>query len=50
MKLIPPSNSAYSNFTLKKQLRIFGPNLPKKDISGQKQKKWTSLLNCAHSN
>ena len=28
-----------SNFTLNKQFRIFGPNLPKKDIYGQKQKK-----------
>ena len=29
-------------FTLNKQLWIFGPDLPKKDIYGQKQKKWTS--------
>ena len=39
-----------SNFTLNKQFWIFGPNLPKKDIYGQKQKKWTSSLNSAYSN
>ena len=39
-----------SNFTLNKQFWIFGPNLPKKDIYVQKQKKWTSSLNSAYSN
>ena len=39
-----------SNFTLNKQFWIFGPNLPKKDIYGQKQKKWTSSLNSTYSN
>ena len=34
-----------SNFTLNKQFWIFEPNLPNKDISGQKQKKWTYLAN-----
>ena len=29
---------------------IFKPNLPKKGISDQKQKKWTSPLNSAYSN
>ena len=28
-----------SNSTLNKQFGIFGPNLPKKDIYGQKQKR-----------
>ena len=32
------------DFTLNKQFCIFGPNLPKKDIYGQKQKNWTSSL------
>ena len=39
-----------SNLTLNKQFWIFGPNFPKKDIYGQKQKKWTSSLNSAYSN
>ena len=39
-----------SNFTLNKQFWIFGPNLPKKDIYGQKQKKWTSSLNSETDN
>ena len=39
-----------SNFTLNKQFWIFGPNLPKKDIYGQKQKMSTSLLNFAYPN
>ena len=30
---------------LKLTILIFGPNLPKKDIPGQKQKKCSSLLN-----
>ena len=30
---------------MNKQFWIFGPNLPKKDIYVQKQKKWTSSLN-----
>ena len=38
------------NFTLNKQFWIFGPNLPKKDIYGQKQKKWTLSLNSAYAN
>ena len=38
------------NFTLNKNFLIFGPNLPKKDIYGQKQKKWTSSMNFAYSN
>ena len=33
-----------SNFTLNNQFWIFGPNSPKKDIYGQKQKTWTSLF------
>ena len=39
-----------SNFTLNKHLWIFGPNLPKKDIYSQKQKKWTPSLNSDYSN
>ena len=39
-----------ANFTLNKQFWIFGPNLPKEDIYGQKQKKWTSSLKSASSN
>ena len=31
-------------------LGFFGPNLPKKNIFGGKQKKSPSLLNCAYSN
>ena len=30
------------NSIFKKQFWIFRPNLPKKDISGLKKKKWTS--------
>ena len=30
------------NFSLNWQIWFFGPNLPKKGISGQKRKKWTS--------
>ena len=37
-----------SNFTLDKQFCIFGQNLLKKDIYGQKQKNWTSSLNSAY--
>ena len=39
-----------SNLTSNKQFWIFGPNLPNKDIYGQKQKNWTSWLNFAYSN
>ena len=33
-----------SNFTLNKQFRIFGPNLPKEDIYGQKKKKLNNII------
>ena len=33
------------NFTLNKELWDLGPNLHKKCISGQKQKKWTPAMN-----
>ena len=39
-----------SDFTLHKQFWIFGPNLLKKDIYGQKLKKWASSLNSAYLN
>ena len=39
-----------ANLTLNWQFRHFRPNLPKKSISNQKQKKWTSSLNSAYSN
>ena len=39
-----------SSFALNKQFWISGPNLTKKDIYGQTQKKWTSSLNSACSN
>ena len=38
------------NFSLKWEFWCFGQNLPKKGISDQKQKKWTSPLNSACSN
>ena len=37
-----------SNFTLNLPFWFFGPNLPEKNISGQKQK-WTASLNYAYS-
>ena len=39
-----------SNFTLNKQFWIVRPNLLKKDIFGQEQKRWTSSLNSIYSN
>ena len=36
-----------SNFRLNWQFWIFEPNLPKNTISGQKQRKWTTPLDCA---
>ena len=39
-----------SNFTLSWQFYFFRPNLLKKNISGQKQKKWTASLNSAFPN
>ena len=39
-----------SNFTLSKQIWIFGLNLQKKDMYGQKQKRWASSLNSTYSN
>ena len=37
------------NFNLNWQFWFLGPTLPKKGISSQKQKKWTSSLNSAYS-
>ena len=42
--------SIATKFPLKLTILIFRANLPKKGISGQKQKKWTSPLNSAYSN
>ena len=39
-----------TNFSFNWQFWLFGPNLPKKGISTQKQKKWTASLNSACSN
>ena len=39
-----------SNFTVDKQLWIFGQNLPTKGFSGLKQKKWKLPLNSGYSN
>ena len=38
------------SFTLKNNFEIFGPNLPKKDNSGEKWKKRTLPLKSAYSN
>ena len=38
------------NFSLNKQCWFSGPNLPKKIVSGLKQKKWRLPLNSAYSN
>ena len=39
-----------TKFQLQLIILTFGPNLPKKHSSDQKQKKWTSPLNSAYSN
>ena len=38
------------NFILIWRFWVFGPSFPKKDISSEKQKKWTSQLSSAYSN
>ena len=38
------------NFSLNWQFWFFGPNLPKKGVSGLKGKKWTPPLDSAYSN
>ena len=37
-------------FELQQRILISGPNLPKKDTSCRKQRKWTSPLNYSYSN